>query len=393
MAAIALPTSLSLLGWYNVRSYGAAGNGTTDDSAAIQAAINAAQAAGGGLVYLPPGTYLQGSAITVAGPNINIIGAGAWATTIVTATSGNAWTISGQGSIAGFSIGPKVTRSVGVYEFAMRGVADYRISDIDIRPQGSGVAWGVFDFSGTGGSGTNFISRVSTYNTPRFLNLDNASDLYIDQCIAVSTVVNGTAAAMIAIEGSGDVEALTVSDCDFVSKNSSNTCILHSSNAGFVANKFSQVYFDSAPAGVIIDNGSQLDFINCWWSNRPGDEMVVNGGNNVHVIGGQASDAGGRAFYLNGGWGHLIQGCSIIAAGSGGASPAIEISSSCTGARILGNNAAPTDGRYTGSISAGLLIGSGATNILADQNDFHLCTASITNNASGTSSVKVGTNL
>ena len=40
---------------YNVKAYGAAGNGTTDDSTAIAAAITAA-ATNGGVVYFPPGT-------------------------------------------------------------------------------------------------------------------------------------------------------------------------------------------------------------------------------------------------------------------------------------------------------------------------------------------------
>src|SRR5436190_12589855 len=42
---------------YNVRAYGAVGNGSTDDTTAIQAALNAAGAAGGGIVFLPRGTY------------------------------------------------------------------------------------------------------------------------------------------------------------------------------------------------------------------------------------------------------------------------------------------------------------------------------------------------
>jgi len=45
-------------GSYNVTSYGATGNGSTDDTSAIQKAVNAAAAAGGGTVYVPAGTYI-----------------------------------------------------------------------------------------------------------------------------------------------------------------------------------------------------------------------------------------------------------------------------------------------------------------------------------------------
>ena len=48
-------------GIYNVRDYGAVGDGATLDSPAINAALEAAAADGGGTVLLPPGTYLSGS--------------------------------------------------------------------------------------------------------------------------------------------------------------------------------------------------------------------------------------------------------------------------------------------------------------------------------------------
>jgi hypothetical protein len=43
---------------FNVKSYGAEGDGVTDDSDAIQDTINAAYAVGGGVVYFPYGTYV-----------------------------------------------------------------------------------------------------------------------------------------------------------------------------------------------------------------------------------------------------------------------------------------------------------------------------------------------
>ena len=47
--------------YFNIRSFGAVGDGTNLDSPAIDKAINAAADAGGGTVLLPAGTYLSGS--------------------------------------------------------------------------------------------------------------------------------------------------------------------------------------------------------------------------------------------------------------------------------------------------------------------------------------------
>jgi len=49
------------LGVFDVREYGAAGNGSTLDTPAINKAIEACSAAGGGQVLLPPGKYLSGT--------------------------------------------------------------------------------------------------------------------------------------------------------------------------------------------------------------------------------------------------------------------------------------------------------------------------------------------
>lgn len=52
------------LPWFDVKqTYGAAGDGVTDDTAEVQAAIDAAAAAGGGVVYFRAGVYLIGGAL------------------------------------------------------------------------------------------------------------------------------------------------------------------------------------------------------------------------------------------------------------------------------------------------------------------------------------------
>lgn len=67
--SILINTDFSALHIYNVGKYGALGNGSTDDTIAIQAAITAAVADPfGGEVYFPGGTYLITSGLTVTGP-------------------------------------------------------------------------------------------------------------------------------------------------------------------------------------------------------------------------------------------------------------------------------------------------------------------------------------
>jgi Pectate lyase superfamily protein len=49
----------------SVRSFGAAGDAATDDTAAFQRALDAAHASGGGVVYVPPGRYLFKGTLTI----------------------------------------------------------------------------------------------------------------------------------------------------------------------------------------------------------------------------------------------------------------------------------------------------------------------------------------
>lgn len=73
--AITLSAALSAngLGYHNVMDYGAIGNGVTDDTAAIQAAIDACPIYG--TVFAPTGDYLISSTITITKP-IRLIGQG-----------------------------------------------------------------------------------------------------------------------------------------------------------------------------------------------------------------------------------------------------------------------------------------------------------------------------
>ncbi|RKX25973.1 MAG: glycoside hydrolase family 28 protein, partial [Candidatus Zixiibacteriota bacterium] len=59
--AVATSLSAELPEVYNVKKYGAVGDGKKLDSPAINDAVAACHKSGGGTVYFPPGTYLSGS--------------------------------------------------------------------------------------------------------------------------------------------------------------------------------------------------------------------------------------------------------------------------------------------------------------------------------------------
>ncbi|WPN55379.1 M10 family metallopeptidase C-terminal domain-containing protein [Pseudomonas sp. P9_31] len=73
---------------FNAQNFGAKGDGITDDTAAIQRAIDAAAAAGGGQVYMPTGTYIVSGGVEPSDgclmlkSNVYLYGDGMGATTV-----------------------------------------------------------------------------------------------------------------------------------------------------------------------------------------------------------------------------------------------------------------------------------------------------------------------
>ncbi|MDL9978735.1 glycosyl hydrolase family 28-related protein [Microbacterium sp. ASV49] len=123
---------------YNVQDFGAKGNGTADDTTAIQSAINAAQAAGGGTVYLPSGTYkttatliVTGAKMTVEGEGASSIIAGAFAVgdIVRVARPSASAPLVANGLFTDFAIISTIKKTAGA-ALAMDGVQDMRICNV-----------------------------------------------------------------------------------------------------------------------------------------------------------------------------------------------------------------------------------------------------------------------
>jgi len=68
---------------FNVRDFGAVGNGTTDDTAAINAARDALVAAGGGALYFPGGSYRTDGITAITSCPVHFVGDGFSTATII----------------------------------------------------------------------------------------------------------------------------------------------------------------------------------------------------------------------------------------------------------------------------------------------------------------------
>jgi parallel beta-helix repeat protein len=69
---------------FDARDFGAVGDGVADDTVAVQAALDAAKVAAGGVVLLPQGTYLISAMLRMNGANVTLTGSGRSATIIKT---------------------------------------------------------------------------------------------------------------------------------------------------------------------------------------------------------------------------------------------------------------------------------------------------------------------
>lgn len=88
---------------YDVMGYGATGNGSTDDTVAVQAAINAANSNGGGMVWFPKGTYL--CTLLTHYSNVSLCGVGPMTSVIKLKNSQNTALLQSNGFVTTDTVG------------------------------------------------------------------------------------------------------------------------------------------------------------------------------------------------------------------------------------------------------------------------------------------------
>jgi hypothetical protein len=127
----------------SVTNFGAVGDGTTDDTAAVQAASDRVEARGGGIVFFPKGTYRINSAITIDTAGVSWVGAGRGVAIIKNfGTTTNALTVNVSGdckiTLRDFSITANTTSSGAGISFTAGNVP--KIENVGVALHRTGIA-------------------------------------------------------------------------------------------------------------------------------------------------------------------------------------------------------------------------------------------------------------
>ncbi|GLQ87357.1 hypothetical protein GCM10007898_09230 [Dyella flagellata] len=258
----------------NVRNFGAMGNGATDDTAAIQAAINALPSTGG-TVVVPDGTYminaLKGISLR-SHTRLHLFGS-AYLQAIPNSASRywvvKAWGVNNVEIVGGNVVGER-TQHQGTYGEWGYGINISGSSNVYVHDIHVSNSWGDGLLIGGTGSGRTLVrssnitfNRVTSFNNRRQgLSITPATQVYVVNSSFSSS--NGTAPqAGIDIEPQtqGTTDTIRLEN-DTLASNVGNGLEVHDFVSGLVLNKVTSQnnrgygVFTNSPNGVTITNST-----------------------------------------------------------------------------------------------------------------------------------------
>ena len=300
----------------DVRRYGAAGNGSTDDTAAIQAAVDVS-AQSKEPARLPAGTYLVTSVITL-GTGSSLIGDGEFRSRILCGSAtANVLQASSKSliTIEGIEIYFNVTRTAGS-AILMTSVSQYLIRDVRILAPWNGITL----VTCTGGQIDHVRITTGTGGWNR--------GLYVQECTSsefrhIDCVYGDFTPAAYCFEIQSDCDTLQFYYCQGTSGGGSGNCVawvFRDSSAtvpprwiklfGCTAEGGNSGDFANTEDGFQVISGTSIEFTNCYAAICD-NGLRISGGNGVRWIGGEIFANSKHGAYITGGIGVLISNADI----------------------------------------------------------------------------------
>lgn len=249
----------------SVKDYGAVGDGTTDDTTAIQNTISAVGAAGGGTVFFPTGTYKISSKLTINTNAVFLTGEGRRASIlapIAMATDHILFDTVQQGGFANMAIVPTGTQTGTTAAIRMYNSHNIALDNF----------W-IYDKCQTGvicdGGVDQFLTTLSNFEIGlcAVSGVQVGSASYYAQDV---TILNGIVAScyngILLVNCSG----VYVTSVDALTCTSAGVATYPVTGNRVTACFFTEVLCDASPAGygfLFGDNGGKvtdINVVNCW---------------------------------------------------------------------------------------------------------------------------------
>jgi hypothetical protein len=267
----------------SVKDFGAVGDGVADDTAAIQATIDVVAPTGGQIV-LPPGVYKISSPLNISSQNVFVQGSGRRATKIVqSVVSQKAFNVTAPYfAISSLSIEYASQGTSGGAAISLSGAFYSAVDDIYIYRAYIGV-----DF--INGSNSNQLTRIvcedCTYVGISILNSVNVIASTFQILNSNTTLCSLGCIRMYGpCEGNNFFNGHTYQGAFSLTTDGPSYTMGNRPSY----NKFHGIYLDASAGGALIDKTVELDFIDCWFSTRPGSGASLVQVDGIRFTGGGA---------------------------------------------------------------------------------------------------------
>lgn len=285
---------------YNVKDYGAYGDGVHDDTVAIQAAINACAAASGGVVWLGPGTYLV-TANTTPGQSAGIGAALYGLSTVIIMGAGRSATIikvqTGSATSRSDGIAYGVDPAGATVSIDNLGAVQLSM-DMSAVTAGFGSAFRAANTAATGSDAT--FADLSVINSREWGISWGGFTTSFQRMRARHIVVNGTVWGGIWISLTDYPEVVDLY-AENVSGHSASGegCVLEVESGNY--GSFKDIQGDSLPIQMVLISGNlQASFTGIKGTCASGAHGIQFAGtNNVEIADVNLSSAGGVSYGLN----------------------------------------------------------------------------------------------